>query len=83
MYDLTTRQRTFAYASEAGFEHYVTGDGGVAILEAGKVTGWDGTGEKALGTAAAALAGSANVVYWTSNGAAQAATLSGPAKRTF
>ena len=81
VYDLTTRARTFAYASENALAHYVTSDGGVALLEAGNVTGFDASGERALGTAATALAGSGNVVYWTSNGAAQAATLSGAAKR--
>ncbi len=81
VYDLKTRTRTFAYGSENGFEHHVTGDGGVALLEAGTVTGFDASGQKPLGTAASALAGAGNVVYWTSNGAAQAATLSGPGKR--
>ena len=80
VYDLTTTQRGFAYASENEFEHYVASDGGVAILEAGAVKGFDASGEKALGTAATALAGSGNVVYWTSNGAAQTATLTGAAK---
>ena len=80
VYDLTTHLRTFAYASENPYEHYVTSDGGVAILEGGAVKGFDASGEKALGTAATALAGSGNVVYWTSNGAAQTATLTGAAK---
>ena len=44
------------------------------------MTGFDGSGQKALGSGATALAGSGNVVYWTANGAAQAAALSGPAK---
>ena len=83
VYDLATHVRTFSYASENEFEHYVTSDGGVAILEAGNVKGFDASGEKALGSAASALAGSGNVVYWTSNGAAQTATLAGTAKRNF
>jgi hypothetical protein len=83
VYDLASRTRTFAYASEVGFEHHVTGDGGVALLEAGSLTGFDASGQKALGTAAAALAGSGNVVYWSSNGTAHAATLGGAAKREF
>jgi hypothetical protein len=81
VYNLSTRKRTFAYGSEGGFDYVIASGGGVALLEAGKVTGYDGAGEHALGSAASLLAGSENAVYWTSAGTALTATLNGEALR--
>ena len=84
VYRLSARERTFSYASEAGFEYVVASGGGVALLEAGKVTGYDAAGERTLAaTGASALAGRGDLVYWTAGGAAASATLTGEARRRF
>lgn len=81
VYNLSTRQRTFAFGSEDGFDYVVTTDGGVALLQAGTVVGYDSTGERPLASGASALAGVENTVYWKIGDAAATATLIGEARR--